>query len=267
LAIVERQLIYPEYALSVLLALMVGAFFPVMQEMRESRLRRQYVKLQIVTLIGAAIGCKLAVLFGESGWPFVRAEHLGAVLLSGRSILGALIFGLLAAEVAKPILGYPLPPNDRFAAVLPFTLAIGRVGCLLHGCCRGVAWDGWCAITYSDGIPRHAIPAYEIIFDVAVGMLFVWMVRRHIARGHLFSIFLILYGGFRFATEFIRETPKLYGGVISGYQVLACAAALLGAAFIVKRARRTHRRDAENAGRTGESDINLMPTSTPSGLP
>jgi phosphatidylglycerol:prolipoprotein diacylglycerol transferase len=235
LAIVERQLIYPEYALSVLLALMVGALFPVMQDIRDPRHRRQYVLLQLITLIGAAVGCKLAVLYGEVGWPFSQGGNAGAILLSGRSILGALIFGLLAAEIAKLLLGYPLPPNDRFAAVLPFTLAIGRVGCLLHGCCRGVPWDGWCAIAYSDGVHRHPIPAYEIAFDLAVGFMFIWMVRNRVARGHLFSIFLILYGVFRFATEYIRETPRLYGGVISGYQVLACLSVILGAAFIIRR--------------------------------
>jgi phosphatidylglycerol:prolipoprotein diacylglycerol transferase len=241
LALSERPLIYPEYALAVLAAILVGALFPVMQDIPDPRRRRQYVMLQGITLIGAAIGCKLAVLFGELGWPFAssHAGHAGdwsAVALSGRSILGALIFGLLAAEIAKPIMGYPLPPNDRFAAVLPFTLAIGRVGCLLHGCCRGVRCEAaWYTITYSDGIPRHPIAAYEIIFDVAVGIAFIWMVKRRIARGQLFSIFLILYGVFRFTTEFWRETPKLYGGWLSGYQVLSCVAALLGAGFIVKR--------------------------------
>jgi len=239
LAALEHPLIYPEYAISVLLAIAVGALFPVMQEIKDPRHRRQYITLQIVTLFGAAIGCKIAVLFGELGLPFAGtwSQHWTAVALSGRSILGALIFGLLAAEIAKPILGYPLPPNDRFAALLPFTLAIGRVGCLLHGCCRGTEYHGWCAITYSDGIPRHPAAGYEMIFDLIVGLAFIWCVKKRIARGQLFSIFLILYGVFRFCTEFIRETPKLYGGWLSGYQVLSLMAIVLGAAFLLARAR------------------------------
>jgi phosphatidylglycerol:prolipoprotein diacylglycerol transferase len=233
----EHPLIYPEYALAVLVAILVGAFFPVMQEITDPLRRRQYVMLQGITLIGAAIGCKVAVLFGELGWPLARSMgDWTAVALSGRSILGALIFGLLAAEIAKWAIGYPLPPNDRFAALLPFTLAIGRIGCLLHGCCRGVRCEGgWYAITYSDGIPRYPIAAYEALFDVIVGAVFIWMVKRRVARGQLFSIFLIVYGGFRFVTEFWRETPKLYGGWLSGYQVLSCVAVLLGAGFMMMR--------------------------------
>ena len=227
-------LIHPEYALSVLLAIAVGALFPVMQDIRQRRQRRQYVLLQVITLIGAVAGSKLAVLYGETGWPLAPAGNWSNLLFSGRSILGALIFGLLAAEVAKPLIGYPLPPNDRFAAVLPFALAIGRVGCLLQGCCRGVPCTGWCAITYADGIPRHPAQIYEMLFDVSMGILFIWMVKRRLARGRLFSLFLIAYGLFRFSTEFIRETPKLYQGWLSGYQVMSFLAVLLGAAFFVR---------------------------------
>src|SRR6202035_7385 len=93
--------IYPEYALSVLLALLIGALFPVMQEITERRHRRQYIVLQIVTLLGAIAGAKLAVLYGETGWPFFGGGDWRTILFSGRSILGALIFGLLAAEGAK----------------------------------------------------------------------------------------------------------------------------------------------------------------------
>jgi phosphatidylglycerol:prolipoprotein diacylglycerol transferase len=232
----EHPLIVPQYALSVLAALAVGALFPVMQDIRESRERRQYVMLQGITLLGAAIGCKLAVLFGETGWPFAPARDWIALLLSGRSILGALICGLLAAEIAKPMLGYTRPPNDRFAALVPFTLAIGRIGCLLNGCCRGIESHGLCTITYSDGISRYPIPAYEMAFHLIVGTAFVLVVRRRAGHGRLFSIYLILYGIFRFLTEFLRETPKLYHHWLSGYQVLALVTAALGAGFLFARA-------------------------------
>jgi phosphatidylglycerol:prolipoprotein diacylglycerol transferase len=247
LAVAEPSLIVPEYAISVLIALLVGALFPVMQDIRAPRERKQYILLQVATLIGAAIGCKLAVLFGETGWPFASAPDWRAVLLSGRSILGALIFGLLAAELIKPMIGYTRPPNDRFAAVLPFTFAIGRIGCLLHGCCRGVEYHGRCAIAYTDGIPRHPVPAYEIIFDVLVGAAFILIVKHNAGRGRLFSIYLILYGTFRFLTEFLRETPKLYAGWLSGYQVLSLIAIALGAVFLIARAPRRNDQPAPDS--------------------
>jgi phosphatidylglycerol:prolipoprotein diacylglycerol transferase len=236
---VLRASVYPEYALAVLLAVAVVLFFPVTRNILDPRDRRKYYQLQALMVIGAVIGAKLAVLFGESGWPFrpTRADWLD-VLVSGRSILGALIFGFLAAEAGKRLLGYTLPPNDRFAAVLPFSFAIGRVGCLLHGCCRGTPYGGWCAITYSDGIPRHPAAAYEMAFLLAVGVLFMFLVRTHLLQGRLFALYLALYGVFRFCSEYVRETPRIAGN-LSGYQLLSLVCVALGGIGLWWRTRAT----------------------------
>jgi phosphatidylglycerol:prolipoprotein diacylglycerol transferase len=234
-----RPLVYPEYALSVILAVVVVLFFPITRDLPDRRSRRQYLVLQAMVVVAAVVGAKLAVLFGEFGWPFrpITGDWM-SVLVSGRSILGALLFGLLAGELGKPLVGYTRPPNDRFAAVLPFSFAIGRVGCLLHGCCRGLPHDGWCSITYADGIPRHPAPAYEIIFLITIGVMFMKMVKRRMLQGRLFSLYLVLYGTFRFATEYVRETPRVFG-TISGYQVLALMCVAIGAVMFWWRSRPT----------------------------
>jgi phosphatidylglycerol:prolipoprotein diacylglycerol transferase len=227
-----RPQLHPEYALAVVLAAVVALAFPITRDLPDARTRQKYWALQALVVIAAVIGAKLAVLFGEFGWPFkpVRADW-AAVLVSGRSVLGALLLGLLAGELGKPLLGYSLPPNDRFAAVLPFSFAVGRVGCLVHGCCRGTPYDGWCAVSYADGIPRHPAPAYEMAFLVATGALFLWMVRRRLLHGRLFSLYLVLYGTYRFFSEYLRETPRVMG-VLSGYQVLALVCVTVGAGML-----------------------------------
>ena len=123
---------------------------------------------------------------------------------------GALIFGLLAAEIAE---ADPRRSSTSQRPVrrscCPSRLPLEGWVVWLHGCCRGVAVE-WMEKRSrpSDGIPRHPIAGYEIAFDLLVGGTFVWMVRKGIARGQLFSIFLMLYGGSRFATEFIREKRR-----------------------------------------------------------
>ncbi len=223
----------PEYALSVGLAVLIALFFPVAKHLRDDE-RKSYYVLQAITLLGAIVGAKLSVLLGDYGWPLVPIPDWHAVLVSGRSVTGALILGFLAAEGAKPLLGYSLPPNDRFATLLPFTFAIGRVGCLASGCCRGIPWQGPWAITYGDGISRHPTQAYELFFQLVVGLSFLLCLRRGFLFGRLFSVYLIAYGAFRFAIEFLRETPKTIGG-FSAYQGLSLLMIALGAAFLVKR--------------------------------
>ncbi|HEX8253042.1 MAG TPA: prolipoprotein diacylglyceryl transferase family protein [Thermoanaerobaculia bacterium] len=222
------------YALPVLLALIVILAFPVTRGMRDAAARRKYWQLQLVTLLGAVGGAKLVVLMGDHLWPVVPLHDWTVILTSGRSIVGGLIFGFLAAEAAKPLLEYLMPPNDRFATVLPFSFAIGRIGCFLQGCCRGIAHDGLLSVTYGDGIARHPVQLFEAAFNVAIGIVFIVLLRRGALRHRLFATYLIAYGGYRFATEFIRATPHPLGGY-SVYQVFAIVMVLLGVVSFVLR--------------------------------
>jgi len=117
---------------------------------------------------------------------------------------------------------YRLPPNNRFATVLPFSVAIGRVGCLVAGCCQGRPFDGAWAL---DG--RHPAPIYEMIFQLTIGCVFVVLLRRKLLPGRLFAIYLIAYGTFRFFSEMVRDTPELAWG-LSGYQMLASSMLPMG---------------------------------------
>ncbi|HWY74387.1 MAG TPA: prolipoprotein diacylglyceryl transferase family protein [Verrucomicrobiae bacterium] len=225
---------HPSYLLFVGVGVIIALAFPVARHIQDKALRRQYYLLQGITLLGAVIGAKLSVLFGDYHWPWAPVNDLPGVLWSGRSITGALILGFGFAEAAKPLVGYTMPPNDRFAALLPFTVAIGRFGCLTTGCCRGLPYDGWCAMRGVDGVPRYPAQLAEIIFQITIGGIFVLMVRRGLLFGRLFSLYLVVYGAFRFVTEFFRETPRFYGG-FSGYQILSLVMIALGAAFFLKR--------------------------------
>jgi phosphatidylglycerol:prolipoprotein diacylglycerol transferase len=131
-------------------------------------------------------------------------------------------------------MAYKMPPNDRFAVVLPFSIGIGRFGCYLAGCCRGLPYEGPLTITYADGIARHGIAFYEMAFHVAAGLLLVHLYRRKILFGRLFSLYLILYGVFRFQTEYLRVTEKAFLGY-SAYQWFALAAVVAGIVAIAAR--------------------------------
>jgi phosphatidylglycerol:prolipoprotein diacylglycerol transferase len=58
--------------------------------------------------------------------------------------------------------------------------------------------------------------------------------RDHFTSQH-FHIYLMAYGVFRFAHEFLRATPRILGP-ISGYQLAALAVAVLGLlGFLLRR--------------------------------
>ena len=196
--------------------------------------RAQYWRLQAITFAAAILGAKFAVLMGDGLWPLQPFDDWAALALSGRSIVGALLFGFLAAEAAKPLLGYTLPPNDRFAILLPFSIATGRVGCWLAGCCLGVESHGPFAIVGRDGIARIPAAPIEFLFHVVAGSALIVLFRRQVLTGRLFAAYLVAYGLFRFASEFWRVTPKAFAG-LSAYQWMALAMVAAGAVAIYLR--------------------------------
>jgi len=222
------------YVIMMVLGFALVTSFRVTKPFTRAEDRKRYYTLQIITLVAAVVGAKFAVVLGDALWPLQPFNDWYALLGSGRSIVGALLFGFLAAEAAKPLLHYDIPPNDRFAVILPFSIGVGRIGCLIVGCCRGVPWDGPWAITYSDGIPRHPAPVYEMVFNIAMGFLLLALCRRQILFGRLFALYLMSYGAFRFAIEFVRETAKPYDG-LSAYQLLCVVMFVAGAWALIAR--------------------------------
>jgi len=221
------------YALAVILGIALVAVFRPVSNLA-SQDRRQYYRLQAITLIGAVLGAKLAVLVGDGLWPLQPFPGWIGLLTSGRSIVGALLFGFITAEVFKPILGYTLPPNDRFAMGLPISIATGRIGCWFSGCCLGVEMHGSFAVRGADGIPRFPAPLAEFAFHVTTAMCLIILWRHKKMTGRLFALFLVAYGIFRFVSEFLRVTPKAFAG-LSAYQWLSIGMIVAGAAALYFR--------------------------------
>jgi prolipoprotein diacylglyceryltransferase len=226
----------PEYTLPVVGGIALTLLYPTSKPVQDPAVRRGYRTLLVVTFVFGILGAKLVVLMGDKLWPAHDLDDGWRTILfgSGRSIVGGLLFGHVASEIARHFIGYTAPPNDRLAAAVCFSVALGRVGCALAGCCRGVPWDGPLALTYDDGVARFPIPLLELVFNLALGVVFVALERRRILYGRLFSTYLVVYGVFRFFTEPLRVTPKALFG-FSVYQAFCVALVVVGCAGVAVR--------------------------------
>lgn len=229
--------IHVSYTGLMLVSIALVLAFPATAHFVRAEDKRRYYTMQAITVAGALFGAKLAVLMGDALWPMVPYDDWADLAASGRSIVGALLFGFLAVEAAKPILNYDIPPNDRFAVVLPFSIGIGRLGCLVAGCCRGLPWEGPLAVAYDDHILRHPAQLYEALFHFAAGWALLRLWRRQALFGRLFALYLCAYGVFRFFSEFLRETAKPYYG-LSAYQWMSIAMIVAGGVALYVRGRR-----------------------------
>lgn len=196
------------------------------------------VLVYIAALTGAFLGAKLVYLAAE-GWLYWNDPNRWVILATGKTITGALLGGYAGVELAKRVVHYTRPTGDWFAVVAPIGIMIGRVGCMIHGCCLGKACRvGWIALRDSEGVLRWPASQTEFVFNAL--MLAAALLLRHVRAlpGQHFHIYLMAYGVFRFFHEFLRDTPAILGP-FSGYQIAAAALFALGAGGFIRRRSQT----------------------------
>ena len=75
--------------------------------------------------------------------------------------------GYVSVEIAKRFLRYHSATGDWFALIVPLGIMLGRVGCILHGCCLGRACDAsWFTMNDTVGVARWPAALVELLFNV-----------------------------------------------------------------------------------------------------
>lgn len=207
--------------------MLAGIFVSIVLWSRVARRDERLVLIYVAALVGAFLGAKIVYL-GAEGWLHWHDKNRWIELATGKSITGALLGGYAAVEIAKHFLRYPGKTGDWFAIIVPLGVTLGRVGCILHGCCLGrVCEPSWFTMNDAAGVARWPAALVELLFNAMMLGIALFMGSRRILSGQHFHIYLIAYGVFRFAHEFVRDTPPVLG-VFSGYQVAALGIVLLG---------------------------------------
>jgi prolipoprotein diacylglyceryltransferase len=180
---------------------------------------------------GAAFGSKLLFWLEDPALTWHNL-HNPAYLMGGKTIVGALVFGLITVELIKRYIGLQQSTGDLYAIPLAVGIAIGRIGCFLTGLADNTYGTPttlpW-AVNFGDGIPRHPTQLYEIVFLLAlVPILYRIVILTHHRRflpGDAFKFFMVAYLSFRLLCDFIKPYPRIFLG-LGGIQ-WACLLTLL----------------------------------------
>jgi len=159
----------------------------------------------------------------------------------GLSSFGGMVGGLLGIYVVMRARRMPAIDMLRFADcliyALPFTLAVGRLGCALQHDHPGLASDHWLAVDFP-GRPRFDLGLLEFFYVAILAVLFAVLGRRRWPDGFFIGLFFVLYGPVRFALDSLRVTEARYFGWTPGqYLSLALAGAGLVVLLAVLRKR------------------------------
>ena len=120
---------------------------------------------------------------------------------------------------------------------MPLGHAIGRVACLLVGCCWGTTVSlSLFGQTYTFDNP---VPLYSICCNISLFFIlksfFSWIYSREENRkygGLVVSLYLILYGNVRLLLELLRTTKVVYLGLTQA-QIVMIAFIVLGSLIFI----------------------------------
>ncbi len=224
------------------------------------KIKRKIQNFAMLCGLGAiAIGYGSAVLFqaiyniGSRG-SFEITDDTGA------TFYGGLIGGVLSFLLIYFGIGY-FKYDDRSHVRVFFGIAdsavpgiliahsLGRVGCLMAGCCHGAQTDAWYGIEHFEYVKNTGqyvsagkfipVQLFEAVFLLFLfGFLFI---RSMDKKNYCLPIYLCVYSVWRFAVEFIRGDYRgsIFTDLLTPSQFISCIlfAVGIGVFFLEKNVR------------------------------
>lgn len=156
---------------------------------------------------GAVIGSRLIGGL-ENPDKLLSTSNIFWHFYNNKTILGGLLGGTFGVELTKLLIKEKTPSGDLFTLPIILAMIVGRVGCFSMGIYEetyGLPARLPFAMDLGDGILRHPVALYEILFLVLIWIFLVKLNHRFtLAEGAVFKIFMIAYLLFRLILDFIK---------------------------------------------------------------
>ncbi len=168
---------------------------------------RRYIYYMVV-IIGVFFG---AIILGTLNTYFSLEDKT----IIGKSILGAIVGGVVAVEIFKKTTGIKGSTGAYFVPSLALGIAIGRIGCFLSGLedyTYGVETSSIFGYDFGDGVLRHPVQLYESA-TMAIFFLYVIWIYSHdrvYFEKKIFYQFTLVYAFQRFIWEFLKPYESIF---------------------------------------------------------
>ncbi len=216
------------YTYGALVAL--GFLLGILWILREARFagfsRDKVADLSFYLIIAAIVGSRLLYVIVEYKRFVANPVDIVKIWEGGLVFYGGLLACLVVAWWYARRQEWTLRGiADIFMPGLAMGHGIGRLGCLMAGCCYGKPVEGapWWALNFPKtasglapaGIPLWPTQLMESIVEFSLFAFLVWLRRRKKFEGQIFLTYLILYAILRSILELFRG-DTVRGFVIPG---------------------------------------------------
>lgn len=204
--------------------------------------RLQLLAAGALFAISGFFGAKLiGILNNYINHPGVATDII--IKRAGMAYLGTPLLGFTSLWIFSALTYTSFLKNaDYIAPFIMLSRAIGRVGCLLNGCCYGIPCKlPWAITIYSRPGLRHPTQAYAAIaaFAIFITMLIQYRLLRQYKGATFFGV-ITLYSLMRFFNEFLRADSFYVLGLIKFSHIimlLLFTTGLIGLRYSLKGAR------------------------------
>ena len=221
-----------------------GVFVAVIVGRRLGFLEDDVYSVALIAIPCGIIGAR--ALYVLERWSRFSSDPVDILRLNegGISIYGAILGGLVGGLAYVWMRKLPI---RRALDVMPFGamlgMAVGRIGDLINGEHFGVSADLPWSFVYTHvnspsfgRAPQHPAIAYEMMWDLMLVGLLIWLTGKLRPPGMVFVLFLGLYAVGRFTIQFYRLDAVYFAGLQEAH-LLALGIMAVAVPVLVARAR------------------------------
>jgi phosphatidylglycerol:prolipoprotein diacylglycerol transferase len=215
------------YGLLLAVAFIVGQYLAGMQARKEGLNPEIIFNFLFLSVICGIAGARIFYVLENIRYYLNEPFEIVMFQRGGLSWFGGLILGVSGGILYLKKKNMPVCRTlDLVVPFLALAQAIGRIGCLLNGCCYGkpAGWGFYFSNSSQILIPAQA---YSTLSLILIFFLLRLMQERPHKNGEVFTAYLILYSLKRFFIEFWRgDNPVLLWG-LTLFQIISAVVFLL----------------------------------------
>ena len=226
------------YGLMLLITFLISSTLAVFLAKKQNINPDIIFNLCFIAFISGIIGARLLYIIENINYYLKEPLEIIMLARGGLSWFGGLILGVLSGTVylkKKKLSIYRI--LDLMSPFVALGQAIGRIGCLLNGCCFGKIANKFGIYFSAQGLALIPTQIYSSLVLVFIFIVLRFLQDKPHKEGEIFFAYLILYSAKRFFIEFWRADNEIILFGLTLFQLMSIAIFCLASwkLFLIKK--------------------------------